>query len=137
MGWDAFGLPAEQHAIRTGTHPTVTTRENIATFRRQLTMLGFSYDWAREIDTTDPRYVRWTQWMFLKLFQRGLAYQDDIPVNWCPGLGTVLANEEVVDGTSEAGHFPAVRPPLRQWLLRITPAPPPLHAHPNLVPSPT
>jgi leucyl-tRNA synthetase len=120
MGWDAFGLPAEQHAIRTGTHPSATTRENIATFRRQLTMLGFSYDWAREIDTTDPRYVRWTQWMFLKLFERGLAYQDDIPVNWCPALGTVLANEEVVDGVSEVGHFPVVRTPLRQWLLRIT-----------------
>jgi len=120
MGWDAFWLPAEQHAIRTGTHPTATTRENIATFRRQLTMLGFSYDWAREIDTTDPHYVRWTQWMFLKLFERGLAYQDDIPVNWCPALGTVLANEEVVDGVSEVGHFPVVRTPLRQWLLRIT-----------------
>jgi len=120
MGWDAFGLPAEQHAIRTGTHPTATTRENIATFRRQLRMLGFSYDWAREIDTTDPHYVRWTQWMFLKLFERGLAYQDDIPVNWCPALGTVLANEEVVDGVSEVGHFPVVRTPLRQWLLRIT-----------------
>ena len=120
MGWDAFGLPTEQHAIRTGTHPTATTRENIATFRRQLTMLGFSYDWAREIDTTDPHYVCWTQWMFLRLFERGLAYQDDIPVNWCPGLGTVLANEEVVDGMSEVGHFPVVRTPLRQWLLRIT-----------------
>jgi leucyl-tRNA synthetase len=120
MGWDAFGLPAEQHAIRTGTHPAATTRENIATFRRQLTMLGFSYDWAREVDTTDPHYVRWTQWMFLKLFERGLAYQDDIPVNWCPALGTVLANEEVVDGVSEVGHFPVVRTPLRQWLLRIT-----------------
>ena len=120
MGWDAFGLPAEQHAIRTGTHPTATTRENIATFKRQLTMLGFSYDWAREIDTTDPRYVHWTQWMFLKLFERGLAYQEKIPVNWCPELGTVLANEEVVDGTSEVGGFPVVRTPLRQWLLRIT-----------------
>jgi leucyl-tRNA synthetase len=120
MGWDAFGLPAEQHAIRTGTHPTATTRENVATFKRQLKMLGFSYDWAREIDTTDPRYVRWTQWIFLKLFERGLAYQDEIPVNWCPELGTVLANEEVVDGKSEIGGFPVVRTPLRQWMLRIT-----------------
>jgi len=120
MGWDAFGLPAEQHAIRTGTHPSATTRENVATFKRQLTMLGFSYDWAREINTTDHQYVRWTQWMFLKLFERGLAYQDEIPVNWCPGLGTVLANEEVVDGKSEVGGFPVVRTPLRQWMLRIT-----------------
>jgi len=120
MGWDAFGLPAEQHAIRTGTHPAVTTRENIATFKRQLRMLGLGYDWAREIDSTDPRYVRWTQWIFLKLFERGLAYQDEIPVNWCAGLGTVLANEEVVDGKSEVGGFPVVRTPLRQWMLRIT-----------------
>jgi len=109
MGWDAFGLPAEQHAIRTGTHPTATTRENVATFKRQLKMLGFSYDWAREIDTTDAQYVRWTQWIFLKLFEGGLAYQDEIPVNWCPGLGTVLANEEVHDGKSEIGGFPVVR----------------------------
>jgi leucyl-tRNA synthetase len=120
MGWDAFGLPAEQHAIRTGTHPTATTRENVATFKRQLKMLGFSYDWAREIGTTDAQYVRWTQWIFLKLFERGLAYQDEIPVNWCPGLGTVLANEEVHDGKSEIGGFPVLRTPLRQWMLRIT-----------------
>ena len=120
MGWDAFGLPAEQHAIRTGTHPAETTRDNVAAFKRQLRMLGLSYDWAREIDTTDPRYVRWTQWIFLKLFERGLAYQDEIPVNWCAGLGTVLANEEVVDGRSEIGGFPVVRTPLRQWMLRIT-----------------
>jgi len=120
MGWDAFGLPAEQHAIRTGTHPAETTRHNVAAFKRQLRMLGLSYDWAREIDTTDPRYVRWTQWIFLKLFERGLAYQDEIPVNWCPALGTVLANEEVVDGKSEVGGFPVVRTPLRQWMLRIT-----------------
>src|SRR5207237_1818855 len=117
MGWDAFGLPAEQHAIRTGTHPTATTRENVATFKRQLKMLGFSYDWSREIDTTDHQYLRWTQWIFLKLFERGLAYQDEIPVNWCPGLGTVLANEEVIDGKSEVGGFPVVRTPLRQWML--------------------
>src|SRR5260370_16660786 len=110
MGWDAFGLPAEQHAIRTGTHPTVTTRENIATFRRQLTMLGFSYDWAREIDTTDPLYVRWTQWMFLKLFQRGLAYQHDIPVNCCPGLATVLPNEKATTGHPAIPPFPVSRP---------------------------
>ncbi len=120
MGWDAFGLPAEQHAINTGTHPRETTLKNIATFRRQLKMLGFSYDWSREVDTTDPRYVRWTQWIFLKLFEKGLAYQDRIPVNWCAELGTVLANEEVIDGKSERGGFPVERLPLRQWLLRIT-----------------
>jgi leucyl-tRNA synthetase len=120
MGWDAFGLPAEQHAINTGTHPRETTLKNIATFRRQLKMLGFSYDWDREVDTTDPKYVRWTQWIFLQLFAKGLAYQDRIPVNWCPELGTVLANEEVIDGKSERGGFPVERLPLRQWLLRIT-----------------
>jgi leucyl-tRNA synthetase len=120
MGWDAFGLPAEQHAINTGTHPAVTTKENIVVFRRQLKALGFAYDWSREIDTTDPGYVRWTQWIFLRLFERGLAVQADIPVNWCPELGTVLANEEVVDGKSERGGFPVVRQPLRQWQLRIT-----------------
>jgi leucyl-tRNA synthetase len=120
MGWDAFGLPAEQHAIRTGTHPRATTVQNIATFRRQLKTLGFSYDWSREVDTTDPAYVRWTQWIFLKLFERGLAYQAEAPVNWCPGLGTVLANEEVIDGKSEVGGFPVERLPLRQWMLKIT-----------------
>src|SRR5262245_60936471 len=120
MGWDAFGLPAEQHAIATGTHPAVTTHENIAVFRRQLKSLGFAYDWSREIDTTDPSYVRWTQWIFLRLFERGLAYQAEIPVNWCPALGTVLANEEVIDGKSERGDHPVVRQPLRQWMLRIT-----------------
>ena len=121
MGWDAFGLPAEQHAIKTGTHPAVTTRENIATFKRQLKSLGFSYDWSREIDTTDPRYVRWTQWIFLQLFKKGLAYQDDkVTVNWCPALGTVLANEEVVDGLSEVGGHPVERVKLRQWMMRIT-----------------
>ena len=120
MGWDAFGLPAEQYAIQTGTHPSVTTRANVATFKRQLKMLGFSYDWSREIDTTDPAYVRFTQWIFLKLFERGLAYQAEIPVNWCPELGTVLSNEEVIDGKSERGSHPVVRLPLRQWLLRIT-----------------
>lgn len=120
MGWDAFGLPAEQHAIATGTHPRDTTVKNIDTFRRQLKMLGFSYDWSREIDTTDPAYFRWTQWIFLKLFERGLAYQAEIPVNWCPELGTVLANEEVIDGKSERGGHPVERVPLRQWMLKIT-----------------
>jgi leucyl-tRNA synthetase len=120
MGWDAFGLPAEQHAIDTGTHPAETTHANIAVFGRQLKALGFSYDWSREIDTTDPGYVRWTQWIFLRLFERGLAFQADVPVNWCPALGTVLANEEVVDGKSERGGHPVVRQPLRQWQLRIT-----------------
>ncbi len=120
MGWDAFGLPAEQHAIATGEHPDVATKRNIATFKRQLKMLGLSYDWAREIDTTEPSYVKWTQWIFLKLFERGLAYQASIPVNWCQALGTVLANEEVIDGKSERGGHPVERLPLRQWMLRIT-----------------
>jgi leucyl-tRNA synthetase len=156
MGWDAFGLPAEQYAIETGTHPRVTTQKNIATFRRQIKMLGFSYDWDREVDTTDPAYFKWTQWIFLELFDtwydhaakkgrpirelpipddvkglgavavrkyqdaRRLAYQAEVPVNWCEELGTVLANEEVVDGKSERGGYPVVRMPLRQWLLRIT-----------------
>ncbi len=120
MGWDAFGLPAEQHAIETNTHPRDTTKKNIATFKRQLKMLGFSYDWSREIDTTDPAYVRWTQWIFLKLFEKKLAYQAKIPVNWCPALGTVLANEEVIDGKSERGGHPVERVPLRQWMLKIT-----------------
>jgi leucyl-tRNA synthetase len=120
MGWDAFGLPAEQHAIKTGTHPRATTVQNIATFKRQLKMLGFSFDWSREIDTTDPAYVRWTQWIFLKLYERGLAYQAEIPVNWCAELGTVLANEEVIDGKSEIGGHPVTRLPLRQWMLKIT-----------------
>ncbi|WP_426751632.1 leucine--tRNA ligase [Myxococcus sp. Y35] len=120
MGWDSFGLPAEQHAIETGTHPAQTTAKNIATFKRQLKSLGFSYDWSRELATTDEAYVRWTQWIFLKLFERGLAYQAELPVNWCPALGTVLANEEVIDGKSERGGHPVVRLPLRQWTLRIT-----------------
>jgi leucyl-tRNA synthetase len=120
MGWDSFGLPAEQYAIQTGTHPSKTTYDNIATFRRQLKSLGFSYDWSRELATTDDEYVRWTQWIFLLLFEKGLAYQDEIPVNWCPALGTVLANEEVIDGKSERGSHPVVRTPLRQWMLRIT-----------------
>jgi leucyl-tRNA synthetase len=120
MGWDAFGLPAEQHAIATGTHPRETTRRNIAVYRRQLRSLGLSYDWSREVDTTDPRYVRWTQWIFEKLYERGLAYEAEVPVNWCPALGTVLANEEVVDGRSERGGHPVVQLPMRQWMLRIT-----------------
>jgi leucyl-tRNA synthetase len=120
MGWDAFGLPAEQHAIATNTHPRDTTKKNIATFKRQLKMLGMSYDWSREIDTTDSGYVRWTQWIFLKLFERKLAYQAKIPVNWCAALGTVLANEEVIDGKSERGGHPVERVPLRQWMLKIT-----------------
>ena len=120
MGWDAFGLPAEQYAIETGTHPRETTRRNIDTYRRQLMSLGTDYDWSREIDTTDPGYVRWTQWIFSKLYERGLAYLAEVPVNWCPALGTVLANEEVIDGRSERGGHPVVRVPLRQWMLRIT-----------------
>ncbi|MSQ84539.1 MAG: leucine--tRNA ligase [Myxococcales bacterium] len=120
MGWDAFGLPAEQYAIKTGTHPATTTRTNIDTFRRQIRALGFSYDWDREVDTTDPAYYKWTQWIFLKLFEKGLAYQAEVPVNWCPALGTVLANEEIINGKSERGGHPVVRMPLRQWMLRIT-----------------
>jgi len=143
MGWDAFGLPAEQYAIKSGQHPAVTTRENVAKFKSQLKRIGFSYDWQREINTTDPRYYKWTQWIFLQLYNswfnpktnkaepiksyRGtnpdevrLAYVADVPVNWCAELGTVLANEEVVDGKSEIGGFPVVRRPMRQWMLRIT-----------------
>ena len=120
MGWDAFGLPAEQYAVKTGIHPTITTSENIATFRRQMKRAGLSYDWEREISTTDPTYYRWTQWIFLKLFERGLAYVAEVPVNWCPALGTVLANEEIVDGRSEIGGFEVIRKPMRQWVLKIT-----------------
>jgi leucyl-tRNA synthetase len=122
MGWDAFGLPAEQHAIKTGTHPRSTTVKNIENFKRQLKMLGFSYDWDREVDTTDPHYVRWTQWIFLQLFRKGLAFQQsNMPVNWCPALGTVLANDEVTaDGRSEVGGFPVEKLKIRQWSLKIT-----------------
>ena len=143
MGWDAFGLPAEQYAIKTGQHPAITTRENVAKFKTQLKRIGFSYDWEREVSTTDPKYFRWTQWIFLQIYNswfnpetqkaepistyRGadpdsvrLAYVADVPVNWCPELGTVLANEEVIDGKSEVGGFPVVRRPMRQWMLRIT-----------------
>lgn len=120
IGWDAFGLPAEQHAVKTGTHPATNTAANVKNFRRQIKALGFSYDWDREINTTDPDYVRWTQWIFLQLFQRGLAYVDERPVWWCPELKAVLANEEVVDGKSEVGGHPVERRALRQWVLRIT-----------------
>jgi len=159
MGWDAFGLPAEQYAIKTGQHPRKTTEANIANFKRQIRSLGFSYDWTREVDTTDPQYFKWTQWVFLKLYHswfnpatnraepietltyppelntreadvearrrayrdsRRLAYVNEAPVWWCEQLGTVLANEEVVDGKSEVGGFPVVRKPMRQWMLRIT-----------------
>jgi len=143
MGWDAFGLPAEQYAIKTGQHPAITTRENVAKFKSQLKRIGFSYDWQREINTTDPAYYKWTQWIFLRIYNswfnpetqraepittyRGtdpdsvrLAYVAEVPVNWCPELGTVLANEEVIDGKSEVGGFPVVRRPMRQWMLRIT-----------------
>jgi leucyl-tRNA synthetase len=143
MGWDAFGLPAEQYAIKTGQHPAITTRENVAKFKAQLERIGFSYDWEREINTTDPGYYKWTQWIFLQIYNswfnpetkkaeptssyRGddpdsvrLAYVAEVPVNWCPELGTVLANEEVIDGKSEVGGFPVVRRPMRQWMLRIT-----------------
>jgi leucyl-tRNA synthetase len=143
MGWDAFGLPAEQYAIKSGQHPAITTRENVVRFKKQLKRIGFSYDWQREINTTDPRYYKWTQWIFLKIYNSWfnpatnkaepistyrdknpdevrLAYVADVPVNWCPELGTVLANEEVVNGKSELGGFPVVRRPMRQWMLRIT-----------------
>ncbi len=120
MGWDAFGLPAEQYAIKTGTHPSVTTQANVDNFRRQIKSIGFAIDWEREINTTDPGYYQWTQWIFLKLFQRGLAYVDEKPVWWCPNLRAVLANEEVVDGKSEVGNHPVERRNLRQVVLRIT-----------------
>eukprot|EP00467_Chlorarachnion_reptans_P001047 CAMPEP_0114516212 /NCGR_PEP_ID=MMETSP0109-20121206/17207_1 /TAXON_ID=29199 /ORGANISM="Chlorarachnion reptans, Strain CCCM449" /LENGTH=902 /DNA_ID=CAMNT_0001696585 /DNA_START=260 /DNA_END=2968 /DNA_ORIENTATION=- len=120
MGWDSFGLPAEQHAINTGTHPADTTAKNIQNFKRQLSMLGFSYDWDREVATTDEKFVKWTQWIFLQLFKKGLAEQSKVSVNWCPALGTVLANEEVIDGLSERGGHPVERLPLRQWVLKIT-----------------
>ena len=120
MGWDAFGLPAEQYAVKTGVHPALTTAQNIATFKRQMKRVGLSYDWERELSTTDPDYYRWTQWIFLQLYKRGLAYVAEVPVNWCPALGTVLANEEIVDGKSEVGGFDVIRKPMRQWVLKIT-----------------
>lgn len=120
MGWDAFGLPAEQYALDTGNDPAEFTEKNIANFKRQIKSLGFSYDWEREFSTTDPEYYKWTQWIFTKLFEKGLAYQDDVMVNWCEALGTVLANEEVIDGLSERGGHPVVRRPMKQWVLKIT-----------------
>jgi len=120
MGWDAFGLPAEQYALDTGNDPRDFTKQNIDTFRRQIKELGFSYDWDREVNTTDPRYYKWTQWIFKKLYEKGLAYVDEVPVNWCPALGTVLSNEEVIDGKSERGGHPVERRPMRQWVLKIT-----------------
>ncbi len=120
MGWDAFGLPAEQHAIETGTHPREATVKNVANFKRQIKRLGFSYDWEREANTTDPAYYKWTQWIFMKLFEKGLAYESELPVNFCPALGTVLANEEVINGKSERGGHPVIRKRIRQWVLKIT-----------------
>lgn len=120
MGWDSFGLPAEQYAIRTGTHPAVTTQQNIDNFRRQLRSLGFSYDWDREVATSDASYYKWTQWIFTKLYEKGLAYEAEMHVNYCPALGTVLANEEVENGKSKEGGYPVERRPLRQWVLKIT-----------------
>ncbi|SFM44257.1 leucyl-tRNA synthetase [Gracilibacillus orientalis] len=120
IGWDAFGLPAEQYALDTGNDPAVFTEQNTNTFRRQIQELGFSYDWDREVNTTDPNYYKWTQWIFLKLYEKGLAYIDEVPVNWCPALGTVLANEEVIDGKSERGGHPVERKPMKQWMLKIT-----------------
>ncbi|CZQ95528.1 aminoacyl-transfer rna synthetases class-i signature [Trichococcus flocculiformis] len=120
MGWDAFGLPAEQYALDTGNDPADFTELNIKTFKRQIQSLGFSYDWSREINTTDPSYYKWTQWIFTKLYEQGLAYEAEVSVNWCPALGTVLANEEVVDGVSERGGHPVYRKPMRQWMLKIT-----------------
>ncbi|MDX8367460.1 leucine--tRNA ligase [Cytobacillus sp. IB215665] len=120
IGWDAFGLPAEQYALDTGNDPAEFTEHNIKTFRRQIKSLGFSYDWDREVNTTDPNYYKWTQWIFLKLYEKGLAYIDEVAVNWCPALGTVLSNEEVIDGKSERGGHPVERRPMKQWMLKIT-----------------
>lgn len=120
MGWDSFGLPAENYAIKTGTHPQTTTEKNIETFKRQLKMLGFSYDWSREVATSSVDYYKWTQWIFVQLYNKGLAYEDEMNVNWCPELKTVLANEEVVDGKSEVGGHPVIRKPMKQWMLKIT-----------------
>lgn len=120
MGWDAFGLPAEQYALDTGNAPAEFTATNVANFKRQIKELGFSYDWDREINTTDPEFYKWTQWIFSKMYEKGLAYEEEVAVNWCPALGTVLSNEEVVDGVSERGGHPVYRRPMRQWVLRIT-----------------
>ncbi|MBB4214626.1 leucyl-tRNA synthetase family protein [Rhizobium sp. BK212] len=120
MVWDAYGLPAERYAVRTGVHPAITTRSNISNFRKQVRRLGFSYDWSREISTTDPEFVRWTQWIFLQMYKFGLAYQADVAVNWCPAQGTVLANEEVKDGRYVETGDPVERRTMRQWMLKIT-----------------
>ena len=120
MGWDAFGLPAEQYAIKTGTHPKVTTQQNVENFKKQINSLGFSYDWSREINTTDPGYYKWTQWIFMQLFNKGLAFEQEVAVNWCPELKAVLANEEVVNGKSDIGGHPVIRLPMKQWILKIT-----------------
>lgn len=120
MGWDAFGLPAEQYALNTGHSPREFTKTNVDNFRRQIQSLGLSYDWQREINTTDPGYYKWTQWIFEQLYKKGLAYEDEVPVNWSPDLGTVVANEEVIDGKTERGGFPVIRKPMRQWVLKIT-----------------
>ncbi|MCE5091174.1 leucine--tRNA ligase [Staphylococcus devriesei] len=120
MGWDAFGLPAEQYALDTGNDPREFTKQNVQTFKRQIQELGFSYDWDREVNTTDPEYYKWTQWIFIQLYNKGLAYVDEVAVNWCPALGTVLSNEEVVDGVSERGGHPVYRRPMKQWVLKIT-----------------
>jgi leucyl-tRNA synthetase len=120
MGWDSFGLPAENYAIKTGTHPSVTTEKNIETFKRQLQMLGFSFDWDREVATSKVDYYRWTQWLFVQMYNKGLAYESEMNVNWCPELKTVLANEEVVNGKSEVGGHPVIRKPMKQWMLKIT-----------------
>jgi leucyl-tRNA synthetase len=120
MGWDAFGLPAERHAMRTGEHPAIITNKNCETFKRQIQELGLSYDWDREINTTDPKYTKWTQWIFKVLYERGLAYQTEANVNWCPALGTVLANEEVKDGKYVETGDPVEKRPMKQWMLKIT-----------------
>ena len=120
MGWDSFGLPTENYAIKTGIHPQKITEDNIKTFTRQLQALGFSYDWDREVATSSVDYYKWTQWIFVQLYNKGLAYEDEIQVNWCPELKTVLANEEVIDGKSEVGGHPVIRKPMKQWMLKIT-----------------
>lgn len=120
MGWDAFGLPAENYAIKTGTHPAVTTANNITHFREQLKKFGFSFDWNREVDTTDPEYYKWSQWIFSKLFEAGLAYESDKPINFCPSCKTGLANEEVINGKCERCGTPVEKRPIRQWVLAIT-----------------
>ena len=120
MGWDAFGLPTEQYALKTGEDPEKVTKENIANFKKQLNKLGFSYDWDREVTTSDPNYYKWTQWVFEQMYKKGLAYEAEVPVNWSPDLGTVVANEEIVDGKTERGGYPVYRRNMRQWMLKMT-----------------